>query len=374
MRRRTTGGARTATYQDIARAARVSTATVSRVLAGSGQVSDERRERVLAVADGMSYRPTKAARTLRRQQADTLGLIVSDVEYPFVASVARAIENAAAARGYALAVCNSDENLARERTYIDLLIEEQVAGVIISPSTEDSGILEPLQRAGIPTVTLDRRLEAEHVDNVLLDNAEATLLLMADLIAHGHRHFAAVVGTTAATPSRERLDAMRSIIETIPGGTLTVAGSRLGETIGLRQTLATVGRSVLSLTQAAHPAPTAYICANAIMLTSLLEALHDSHIEVPGDVAVVGFDDMPGFALFAAPVTVVAQPTSRIADTAIDLLFSRITQPDLPSRTVLVAPELILRRSCGHPSAPVSDDFPRSLPNWPTDPQHQEYS
>ena len=338
------------TYKDIARAAQVSTATVSRVLAGTGQVSEERRDRVLAAVDGLSYRPSRAASTLRRQRADTIGLIVSDVEYPFVASIARAVENAAAARGFALAVCNSDENLGRERTYIDLLIEEQVAGVIISPATEDPGALRPLRDARVPVVTLDRRIDAQYTDNVLLDNAAATQMLLADLLAHGHRHFAAVVGTTAATPSRERLEAMRSELERVPGATLVVAGSRLGDTVGVRQTLETVGPAVLALTRAAHPEPTAYVCANAVMLTSLLEALHDQGVAVPDDVAVVCFYDMPGFSLFATPVTCVTQPTRRIATKAVELLFSRMAEPGLPSRTTLLTPELVTRRSCGHGS------------------------
>lgn len=336
------------TYEDIARLAHVSTATVSRVLTGSGQVSDERRQLVLEATEQLSYRTSRAARTLRRQRADTIGLIVSDVEYPFVASIARVVENAAAERGFALSVCNSDEDLGRERTYIDLLIEERVAGVIISPATEDASALAPLREAGIPVVTIDRTVAADMVDSVLLDNAAATRLLMEDLLGHGHRNFAAVIGTTVATPSRERLETMRSILERIDDATLVVAGSRLGETVGLQRTLETIGPAAIALTREAHPQPTAYVCANAAMLTSVMSALDQEGIRVPEDVAVVGFDDMLGFSLFRTPITVVAQPTQELGRLAVDLLFDRITEPDRPARTVRVPPELVVRRSCGH--------------------------
>ncbi|OOB91419.1 LacI family DNA-binding transcriptional regulator [Rathayibacter sp. VKM Ac-2630] len=335
------------TYGQIARLAGVSTATVSRVLAGSGYVSEERAEKVLAAAQELHYRSNRAARTLRRRRSDSIGLIVSDVEYPFFASAARSIEAAAAANGCAVLVCNSDEDLARERFYFDLLVEEQVAGVIVAPAIEDASVLAPLIRAGIPVVTLDRRFDGDPVDSVLLDNRAAAELLVQDLVAHGHRRFAAVVGTTIATPSRERLETIEAALETVPGSSLLIVESRLKSTVGVQHALDTVGEHVVEMMLAADERPTAVLCANAIMLTSVLGALRDAGLAVPGDVAVVGFDDMPGFALFETPVTVAAQPTDEIGRTAARLLFDRIAHPELPTRSVRVAPEFHHRRSCG---------------------------
>jgi DNA-binding LacI/PurR family transcriptional regulator len=337
------------TYEEIARAADVSTATVSRVLAGTGRVSDERRQRVLEVVEALSYRGSRPARALRRQRADTIGLIVSDAEYPFVASVSRAVENAAAERGFALTICNTDESLSREQTYIDLMIEEKVAGVIMAPATEDPSALDPLVAAGIPVVTIDRIVRNGHADAVLLDNAAATELLVRDLLGHGHRHFAAVLGTTTATPSRERLDSLRDVLDSVPDTTLLLAGSRLGGTVGIEHTLETIGPSVVKMIAEAEDRPTAFICANAVMLMSVLEALLAEGIRVPEDAAVVGFDDMAGFSLFATPVTVVAQPTRQIGRLAVDQLFERMQEPDRPSQVTRVPPQLVVRRSCGHP-------------------------
>ncbi len=335
------------TYEQIARLAEVSTATVSRVLSGGPAVSDELRERVLAAADQLGYRGNRAARTLRRQKADAIGLIVSDVEYPLFAAIARTVETSAAARGYAVLICNTDEDLGRERFYFDLMIEERVSGVIVAPSVEDAANLRALREAGIPVVTIDRLVRGEDYDAVLLDNDAATNQLLDDLLAHGHRRIAAIMGTTTATSSRERVEAIRRRIDATEGASLVVDEGRLQDTVGVEHTLEVVGEHALSLRMPDGSRPTAFVCANAIMLTSVMSALMNAGTAVPEEAAVVGYDDMPGFGLFATPVTVAAQPTQLLGETATSLLFARIDDPERPATVVRVPPSIRIRRSCG---------------------------
>lgn len=334
------------TYEEIARLAGVSTATVSRVLVGTGRVSDARRDRVLAAVEQMEYRSNRAARALRRNRADTIGLIVSDVEYPFFAAVARAVEGVATVDGRAVFVCNTDEDLERERLYFQLMAEERVAGVIVSPAVEDATGLRFLTEAGIPVVTVDRTFPGLEFDGVLLDNARAIDLLVGDLLDHGHRHFAAVVGTTTATPSRERLAAMKSLLGRTPDTSLAITESNLGGTVGVQRTLDTIGAQALALLRRPQ-VPTAFVCANAVMLISVMQAFAAAGIRVPEDAAVVCFDDMPGFELFATPVTVAAQPAEQLGREAARLLLDRIQNPDRATTVLRIAPELQLRRSCG---------------------------
>lgn len=341
------------TYEEIAKLAGVSTATVSRVLSGGPAVSPDRSARVLDAVEKLSYRTNRAARTLRRQRADAIGLIVSDVEYPFFATIARVIETEAAKRGYAVIICNTDEDLERERFYFDLMIEERVAGVIVSPSVEDPVALDHLTRAGIPAVTLDRCFENAAFDGVLLDNAAACNMLVDHLLEHGHRRFAAVIGTTEATPSRERLETLKHRVGSIPGASLVVAESALQDTIGVEHTLRAVGSSAVNLRSPDGERPTAFICANAIMLTGVMGALVSAGVRVPDDAAVVGFDDMPGFSLFATPVTVVAQPTQTIGTLATSMLFDRIEKPNRATAIVRVPPRLRVRLSCGQEHASI---------------------
>lgn len=337
------------TYAEIARRARVSTATVSRVLAGAGAVSDERRRRVLEAAAELGYRQNRAARTLRRQRSETIGLIVSDLEYPLVSSFARRVETMAAESGTAVIVCNTDEDLDREQFYYNLMVEEQVAGVIAAPATEDLAALRPLTDAGIPVVTFDRRFPGDPHDSVLLDNTAATAALVADLLSHGHRHFAAVVGTTTATPSRERLHAIRQLLQPHQDATLTVIESDLHGTVGVQHTLDMIGPAAIDRAGAgaAAPRPTAFICANAIMVISVLTALRSAGLRVPHDAAVVGYDDIPGFSLFDTPVTVVDQPTAWMAEVAVERLFRRLEDPSRPTTATLAPPTLRHRASCG---------------------------
>ena len=152
------------TYVDIARHAGVSTASVSRALANEKGVGPEVSERVRQSAEALGYRPNRAARALRRQRADAIGLVVSDVENPFFASVARAVEGFATQRGHAVLLCNTDEDPAIERRHIGLMMGESVAGVIAVPSREEPGPLLELRDAGIPTVVLDRRVQGDLFD------------------------------------------------------------------------------------------------------------------------------------------------------------------------------------------------------------------
>ncbi|MCU1491607.1 MAG: HTH-type transcriptional regulator KdgR [Acidimicrobiaceae bacterium] len=341
------------TYADIAKRCGVSTATVSRVLAGSGFVRSELAERVRGAAIDLGYRHNQAARTLRRNRSDTIGLVISDVEQPFFASIARAVEDEAAAQDRPVLLCNTDEDLERERMYLNLLIEERVAGVIVAPSTEDPEALAPLFEAGIPTVAVDRRISGDPVPAVLVDNIAGARALVGDLLAHGHRRIAAVTGTTEGTPSRERLEACRAIISETSGARLYEAEGKLRDAIGVNHTIELACRLATELMTDRHEPPTAFFCANGILTQGVLQALRRLGRRMPSDVALVGFDDLPLFSILETTITAAAQPTETIGRRAAQLLFRAIDDPDAPPEIVIVPPELRWRDSCGggHPSS-----------------------
>lgn len=329
----------------------VSTATVSRVLAGRDFVRAELAERVRASAAELGYRPNKAARALRTQRADAIGLLISDVENPFFASVARAVEAVAADRGYAVLLCNTTERLEQEDLYLDLMIAESVAGVIIAPSTEDPASLEKLVDTSTPTVTVDRRVSGDLFDSVSIDHRAGARALVDHLLDHGHRHIAAVVGTTTATPTRERLAGCREALEGRSGVRLTVCEGKPQDAIGVARTL-DLGRRVVAelLDMDGDERPTALFCGNNLLTEGVVRALRERDVRVPQDMALVGFDDLPLFDLLEPPLTVAAQPIEQIGRTAADLLFARIAEPDRALSRILAEPRLRIRRSCGsHP-------------------------
>lgn len=325
------------TYQEIAALARVSTATVSRVLADSGHATQETRDKVLAAVKEISYRPNKAARALRRNKSDTIGLILSDIEYSFYATVARAVETECAAHGYAVFVCNTDEDLDRQAFYVDLMIEERVSGVIISPAIEDTDALAVLSNAGIPAVTVDRRDPSGQFDAVLLDNHDAATQLAELLFSQGYRRLVALMGTTSATPSRERLEALRDFVDQHPDVVFAEVEVPLQQTAGMTRTIESVGSRASSLLDASRE-PTAVICANASMATIALEVFLAAGLQVPSDVAIACFDDLPMFNYFASPITTAAQPTEEIGKKAADLLLRRIAEPGRSAETIRFSP------------------------------------
>ncbi|MEW6637580.1 MAG: LacI family DNA-binding transcriptional regulator, partial [Actinomycetota bacterium] len=145
--------------KDVADRAGVSPATVSRVLNGAATVRPEYRERVLAAIEELGYRPNRLASNLRRRKAETIGVVVSDIENPHFTQMVRAVEDAAYRRGYRVLLCNTDEEPEKQRSYLEVLADERVLGVILSPSDPRGAEISRLLDLGIPVVTFDRTVE-----------------------------------------------------------------------------------------------------------------------------------------------------------------------------------------------------------------------
>src|SRR5690348_15071327 len=177
--------------KDVAEAAGVSTATVSRVLSNGLHVRPEVRERVMAAVERLGYRPNLVARSLRSQQSNTIGLIVSDIRNPFFTSISRAVEDTAYEQGFSIILCNTDENPEKEAIYLNLMRDTSVAGIIISPTRQTPTNFSDSNHS-FPTVAVDRPLPGIDVDAVLLDNIDAAYRLTTHLIEQGYQRIAAL--------------------------------------------------------------------------------------------------------------------------------------------------------------------------------------
>jgi DNA-binding LacI/PurR family transcriptional regulator len=333
------------TMQLVADHAGVSLATASRALSQSDLVSDDLVERVKASAAELGYRINRAARALRRQRADAVGLVISDVENPFFASVARAVEDVAQVRGYAVLLCNTDEDLEKERLYFELMVEERVAGVIVAPSLEDPSPLAAFVSDRLPVVCVDREIAGGGFDAVLADNRAGAMAAIRHLVADGHTRIGVVSGTLAGTPSRQRVEGCRDAAMECGGVVLEERAGELRDAIGLEQTSKLGWGLTTSLLTLAKP-PTAIFCANNLLTQGALLGLRAAGRQVPGDVALIGWDDTPLYELVEPPLTVVAQPSAEIGRAAAELLFSRIADPSQPARRQLMEPRLVVRASC----------------------------
>jgi DNA-binding LacI/PurR family transcriptional regulator len=324
--------------EDVAQRAGVSTATVSRVLSGKPYVSEDLKVRVLTAAQELDYRPSRVARSLREQRSRIIGLIISDIQNPFFTAIVRAVEDGAHASGHAVFLCNTDEDEAKETLYIDLMLAEHVAGVILSSTTGRNPAYNHLIQAGIPAVAIDRRVYNVPFDTVLVDNIGATRRAVEHLIAQGHRRIAAIVGHLTSSTGEERL---RGYTDALIAHKIPVSDALIR--IGTPR--APVGYAAMNELLALSDPPTAVFTGNNLLTAGALRALFDVGLRVPEDFAVAAFDDME-WAIFIQPaLTMVAQPTYEIGRIAVELLQQRIDDPRRPPQEIILPAQVIARHA-----------------------------
>lgn len=325
------------TISDVAKLARVSPATVSRVLNGTSEVSSARADRVRKAVAELNYVPFSPARALRRQLTDVWAVIVADIENPFFTSVVRGIEDGARERNCRVVLCNADEDPAKEAEYIDVAIAERMGGVIIAVSGDGSNI-EPLVARGVPVVAIDRRPADERVDIVLSNNKGGSFAATQHLIEQGAKRIACITGPRRISTANERLAGYRQA--------LTKAKRAYDASLVIREDFRPAGgaRAVRQLFSG-RKRPDGLFIANNQMTVGALGELASMGIDIPGDVKVVGYDDAPWATLIRPALSVVAQPTYDIGRTAADLLATARERKDRAPTEVLLDPKLVVRES-----------------------------
>ena len=327
---------------DIARLAGVSQSTVSRVMNHDPRISAATQSRVEQAMARLGYRPNAAARTLITGRSNLMGLVVSNITNPFYPELIETIAAAAAEHDYTVVLCNTQESENLQLSMLDLLIEHQVDGAILTSPLRDSAI--EIGRRGldrVPLVTVNRRMRGQRLDSVHLDNVLAGRLVAEHLWALGHRRIGFVGGLRSASTNSDRLRGVRSALR------------RLGrplprEYVDHGQFTWRHGYAAAKslLTQADRP--TALICADDLLALGVMDSAVDLGLEIPQDVAVVGFDDIPAAALRQVALTTVRQPVAEMGRRAVDLLMARITGAADPAPVeVVLVPHLVVRRTCG---------------------------
>jgi DNA-binding LacI/PurR family transcriptional regulator len=336
-----------AKIEDVARQAGVSTATVSRVLSGKPYVSDDLRERVMGAVHELNYRPSRVARSLRVQRSSIIGLIVSDIQNPFFTSVVRAVEDTALEHKFSVFLCNSDENTEKETMYLELMVAEHVAGVILSPTLGQNDVYRHLVEAGVPAVAIDRRVTNVDIDSVLVDNVTAARQMMLHLLEMGHRRIGAVVGTPVSSTGEERL---RGYVEALQMYGLGIQP----ELIRTGMPRIPNGHDFTNELLALPQPPTALFTGNNLLTLGALSAIHERGLRIPEDIAVAAFDEMDWMYFVRPALTVVAQPTYDLGRTAVELLLQRMEDPDRPYQQVVLPATLHIRESSSRRMTPSS--------------------
>ncbi len=326
------------TSQDVADLAGVSRATVSAFLNKNRYVSPELSERIETAIQELNYMPDPLARALKLEDAQTIGLIIP-VLSQFYTPMIRAINEIAQQNEYALLLSSSEEEADRERDLLETFVAKRASGILLGPCSEENrNLLANIQRSGTPVVQVNRRIAGLETDSVVSDNYRAAYGATEYLIQRGRRRIAYLGYDPTTLCNAEKKQGYDAALRThgLEDDLVITVKEHNG---------AQIANALNAFIDSAQPYD-ALICTTQGKTAIALRILLERGIQVPGDVALVGFDDTPWSAMLCTPVTVVSEATYRMGEEAIKLLLKRIreTEPQ-PAEHIVLETDFIIRES-----------------------------
>lgn len=333
-----------ATMKEVADRADVSVATVSRVINKTGYVSPDLHERVVEAMRALRYQPSALARSLRRQETRTIGVLVPQLDSPFFSGLAFAIEKTLFAQDYRTLICSAEEDLEKEDAYIEMLLRQRVDGVILVPTGRSMWGIRQLVDKNIPVVLVDRDLPDSHVNKVLVNNFEGAYAGTNYLIGLGHQMIGVIGAPTYSEAMSLRIQGVRqaladAAIDQRPE--LFATGTMQQFEMGFDSTM-----KMLKL----EPRPTAIFALTDVMAVGALHAISQVGLRIPHDISVMGFDNIPLAGYIIPALTTVAQPIYEMGEKATQVLLSHIGNEDRPVETIRLETALVIRKSVAPPA------------------------
>lgn len=302
--------------KDVAQLAGVSAGTVSNVLNHPDRVSRAKRELVEAAIEELGFIPSGAARHLRQGSSRAIGLVVLDIANPFFTEAARAVEDTVARDGLAMMMGSTDGDPERERQILEMLISQQVQGIILTPSAHSMENLEVVRQHGIPVVLLDSPTTRGPYASVGVDDVAGGRMAVGHLLASGHRSIAVISGPTEVRQAAARWEGAQQAVRAFgldPEETLVHLSADSFSADG--------GAEAMSLLLESSTLPSATFALNDIMAIGAIRTLRARGMRIPQDMAVVGYDDIPIAAELVTPLTTVRQPMADLGRRAAELLL-----------------------------------------------------
>jgi LacI family transcriptional regulator len=326
---------------DIARLAGVSVTTVSHVVNKTRPVAPDTETAVLAAIAKTGYVADSVVRSQRTAGTQTIGLAMSAISNPYFGEVVHGLERAASRHGYSLLLADTHDEMRTELRAVSDLLSRRVEAIVLAPSPDPSGALRHARLQGVPVVLIDRLMKAE-VDQIGSENLEPTAELVDHLVGIGHRRIAMISGRVGLTTSDERvtgyrLGLRRNRIRFTPEY-LVNGDSRDDEAQAALMTLLALPKP-----------PTAIVVGNNLMTIGVMRGAREAGVRIPDDLALVAFDDFEWADLFHPRLTVIAQATHQMGAQALELVMSRLADPTMPARRIVMHPTLVHRESCGCP-------------------------
>ncbi len=338
------------TMKDLAREVGLSVSVVSRVLNGKAadyRISEQTQRLVREAATKHGFSVNQIARGLRLQKTKTIGLLIPDISNNFFSSIARTVENAARRRGYAIVLCDTEDDEQVEQEALSLLLDRSVDGLLVSPIGKASAHIQGACARNVPLVLVDRFFDDHDIPYVTTNNFQGAYDGTSHLINCGHRRIGFIQGLPDSKPNCERLRGYRQALRDhrIPVEDSWVQGARFEEADGY----ASAQRLLDSLA-----APTALFASSSLGALGVMRACLERGLRIPDDVSLIGFDEYPYAPLLAPPLTTIAQPTREIAELASRMLIDWLETGEAPTdRVHVLDTELVLRNSVAQLTPPA---------------------
>ena len=330
------------TIKEIANAAGVSIATVSKVVNGKDHnITPATRQRVLETINELNYVPNRIASSMITKNTYTIGLVIPDITNPFFPEVARGVEDYANQAGYHVVLCNSDNNLKKESTYIYMLQEKMVDGIIITSST--SSVREESARnymkIGIPIITVDRDMkDFKTQGKILVDNTKGAFEAVSYMIEKGYKKILHLSGSMNSTPSIQRFEGYKNALkyhnidfdpDLYLEGTYDVEWGYEG--------IKKIMDKKIDFDSV--------FCGNDLIAIGAMKAIKELRFRIPEDIGIMGFDNIYIAGVVTPSLSTVNQPNYKMGYKAAELLINFIKNPSKPEDEVVLETELIIRES-----------------------------
>jgi len=328
-----------ATIKDIARRLDISYATVSRALNDCYGVHPKTKEKILKMAHEMNYHPNAIARGLVSRRTETIGLVIPDITNPFFPEVARGIEDRAEEKGYSVFLCNTNWEQDREARYLSLLRKKQVDGVILAPVSDKSPLVNEQGESSIPLVFVSEARRGLGKSYVTIDNVQGGYIATKHLIQKGYKRISFFGAVEDELTSNERYQGFAAAMKE--------AGLKeMKKFVRFGDYRLNTGAKLIKGMIDKGDYPDAVFAVNDFFALSVIQGIRESGLSIPGDIAVIGFDDIPFASFPEIQLTTIAQPKYQMGRIAADILLEQINNKSVAEKKeIVLETELIERKT-----------------------------
>lgn len=327
------------TIRDVAELAEVHPSTVSRVINSDSRISERTKNKVLLIIKKLGYTPNAIARGLKTKRTFTLGMLIPDITNPFFAEIARGVEDAANKNNFNVILCNTDDKLKKERTYLEILREKRVDGLILGTAhIRDQSILE-LEKKKFPYILISRNVERLNKNCIIIDDLAGGMMATEYLIKLGHHRIAHISGPLKT----------RSGLNRLKGYQLALKKHKIeynDELVGEGDFRINGGYQVMKRFLKLPDQPTAIFAANDLLALGAMQAIQKKNFYIPEDFSIIGFNDIELASFVYPSLTTIRQPILEMGNLAVKMLLKIIIDGEFNQGKIVLKPKLIIRESC----------------------------